>query len=165
MEITNNINTTNPIGAYEHIVLLIWLVYDDDRLRVGPIPTICRPTICGERSTMHPGLVRHNSISTDGWHSLSMFFCGHDGRDRRDGAKGFWITRAYENDQITIGEPHIHSDELLKPMNDHPIVGVEAMRCRRPLLYIVFAVLGDGWLLAKLDHRLEGCCLTWTVLE
>jgi hypothetical protein len=54
MEITNNINTTNPIGAYEHIVLLIWLVYDDDRLRVGPIPTICRPTICGERSTMHP---------------------------------------------------------------------------------------------------------------
>jgi hypothetical protein len=28
--------------------------------------------ICGERSTTHPDLVRHNTISKDGWHSLSM---------------------------------------------------------------------------------------------
>jgi hypothetical protein len=28
--------------------------------------------ICGEISTMHPDQVPHNTISKDGWHSISM---------------------------------------------------------------------------------------------
>ena len=102
MEITNNINTTNSIGAHEHVVLFIWLVYDDDRVRVWPTYDTSNVCLAYDAPDMwreidHASRPRPTQHYIKGWVALIIdvrytFFCGHDGRDRRHGANGFWIT-------------------------------------------------------------------------